>query len=178
MSKKVAATIKEKKIIFWFQDSAEWGPRALGNRSILADPSVIDIREVINSKIKKRELFRPYAASILPDHVDEYFFMHGVKSSPYMNSVFDAKDKAKISFPGLVHIDGTVRIQTVGKENNEKFHNLINNFKNITGTPLLINTSLNINEPTILNPIRAFDFFLESQVECIVINNWIIEKLQ
>ena len=170
----VAKIIKTQKVIFWYQDSAEWGPRALGNRSILADPTEKDIKELINISIKKRELFRPFAPVVLKSFANDYFHMHG-QDSKYMNIVFKAKDITIQKCPGVVHVDGTSRVQTIEVTDNKKLYDLLNEFKKITGHPMLINTSLNINGPMAMNPIDAFNFFLDTEVKSIILNNWLIE---
>jgi carbamoyltransferase len=170
----VAKIIKKQKVIFWYQDNAEWGPRALGNRSILADPTENNIKELINTSIKKRELFRPFAPVVLKSFANDYFHMHG-QDSKYMNIVFKAKDITIQKCPGVVHEDGTSRVQTIEVIDNKKLYDLINEFKKITGHPILINTSLNINGPMAMNPIDAFNFFSDTDVKSIILNNWLIE---
>jgi carbamoyltransferase len=174
LAAEAALIIKKEKIIFWFQDNMEWGPRALGNRSILADPSSKNIKNLLNSKIKKRELFRPFAPAVMEEFASDYFYMNNHKS-PFMNIVFKARENTKNSLPGIVHVDGTSRVQTVGEGDNKKFYKLLQEFNKISNCPILINTSLNINEPIALSPADAFQFFLEAEIKCIVLNNWIIE---
>ena len=174
LAAQAALIIKKEKIIFWFQDNMEWGPRALGNRSILADPSSKNIKNLLNSKIKKRELFRPFAPAVMEEFASDYFYMNNHKS-PFMNIVFKARENTKNSLPGIVHVDGTSRVQTVGEGDNKKFYKLLQEFNKISNCPILINTSLNINEPIALSPADAFQFFLEAEIKCIVLNNWIIE---
>jgi carbamoyltransferase len=175
LASRVAFLIKEKKIIFWFQDAMEWGPRALGNRSILANPKDKNIKKILNKKIKKREMFRPFAPAVMAEFANDYFYMNEMQS-PFMNIIFKAKENTKNLYPAIVHIDGTSRVQTVSEKENKKFYKLINEFYKISNCPILINTSLNINEPIASSPSDAFYFFLEADVECIVLNNWIIEK--
>ena len=174
LATQTALIIKKEKIIFWFQDNMEWGPRALGNRSILADPSSKNIKNFINSKIKKRELFRPFASAVLQEFANDYFYMNN-HNSPFMNIVFKARENTKNSFPDIVHVDGTSRVQTVGESDNKKFYKLLQEFNKISNYPILINTSLNINEPIALSPVDAFQFFLQGEIKCIVLNNWVIE---
>lgn len=166
--------INSEGVVGWFQDRMEWGPRALGNRSILGDPRNSEIREIINFKIKKREEFRPFAPSILEEYKDEYFHMSS--NSPYMSATFKAKDISKNKIPGVVHVDGTSRVQTVNKKFNEKFYNLISNFNEKTNVPILLNTSLNVNEPICENPENAFEIFSKTAMDMIVIQNWVFEK--
>jgi len=171
----VAKKIKDEKLIFWFQDGMEWGPRALGNRSILADPTAENIKEILNSSIKKRELFRPFAPMILEHYAKDYFYMNG-HNSKFMNIVFKAKDITKKNFLGVVHHDNTSRVQTVNRIDNKKIFDLLSNFYKVTGSPMLINTSLNIQTPISMSPIDAFNCFIESSVKTLIVNNWIIEK--
>ena len=176
LSKKVAKLIKIESIIFWFQDSMEWGPRALGNRSILADPSKKNIKEFINLRVKNRELFRPFGVSILEEFADNFFFMNK-HSSPNMNIVFRTRAEIYKRFPDIVHADGTTRVQTVSEKNNVKFYNLIKDFYKITKTPMLINTSMNKESPIALNPENAWQVFCESDVKSLILNNWLIKKI-
>ena len=171
---KTAKLLAEEKIIFWFQDKIEWGPRALGNRSILADPRGAGIKDFLNEKIKKRETFRPFASAVMNEFADKYFYMNK-KVSPFMNIIFNARENTKNQFPGVVHIDGTCRVQTVSEKENQKFYKLIKEFYKITNCPMVINTSLNIDGPIALTPTDAFNFFLQSKTKYIVLNNWLIE---
>jgi carbamoyltransferase len=175
LASRAAFLIKEKKIIFFFQDASEWGPRALGNRSILADPSDKNIKDKLNKNIKKRELFRPFAPAVMAEFANDYFYMHEIQS-PFMNIIFKAKENTKNLYPGIVHVDGSSRVQTVSEKENNKFYKLINEFYKITNCPMLINTSLNVNGPMAQTPSDAFYYFLETNAECIILNNWLIEK--
>ncbi|MDC1179447.1 carbamoyltransferase C-terminal domain-containing protein [Candidatus Pelagibacter ubique] len=172
-----AKIIKKQKIIFWYQDATEWGPRALGNRSILADPTEAHIKNIINLAIKKRELFRPFAPVVLKNYANDYFHMHG-QDSKYMNIVFKAKDTTVQKFPGIVHEDGTSRVQTIEVTDNRKIYNLLTEYNKITGCPILINTSLNIQGPMAMSPMDAFNFFLDTDLKSIILNNWLIEVNQ
>jgi carbamoyltransferase len=174
LSLNIAKKIKEHKIVFWHQDGMEWGPRALGNRSILADPTDINIKNILNSKIKKRELFRPFAPVVLKNYSDDYFYMHE-QDSKYMNIVFKAKENTIQKFPGVVHDDLTSRVQTIEITDNKKLYNLITEFNKLTACPMLINTSLNINAPISMSPMDSFNFFLISEIEVLILNNWIIK---
>jgi carbamoyltransferase len=175
LSKKAAELIKVESIIFWFQDCMEWGPRALGNRSILADPAKKDIKNFINKNVKNRELFRPFAVSIIEEFANKNFHMND-HLSPHMNIVFKARDEIKLIYPEIIHADGTTRIQTVSEKNNNKFYNLIYDFYKINKCPMLINTSMNINSPIVLSPEQAWEAFHNSNVKSIVLNNWLIQK--
>jgi carbamoyltransferase len=174
LATQAALIIKKGKIIFWFQDDMEWGARALGNRSILADPSSKNIKNLLNGKIKKREQFRPFAPAIMEEFANDYFYMNN-HNSPFMNIVFKAREITKNLLPEIVHIDGTSRVQTVSEGDNKKFYKLLQEFNKISNYPILINTSLNIDKPIALSPTDAFQFFLETEIKYIVLNNWIIE---
>ncbi len=141
--KEIAELIKDKNIVSIFQGRSENGPRALGNRSILFNPTVENGKDLVN-KVKRREYFRPFAASIMKEYAHDWFDMKGLKESPNMMYAVDVKEDKKDLIPAVLHVDDTCRIQTVTKENNEHFYNLIEEFYNITGIPLLFNTSLNL----------------------------------
>ena len=167
----VAQEIANGKIVGWFQDKSESGNRALGNRCILADPRNPKIKDIINHTIKKREDFRPFAPAVLEEHYQEYFDTNS--PSPYMSRICKVKsDKV----PGITHRDNTARIQTVNKQFNEKFYNLINEFYKITGIPMLLNTSFNCHEPIVESPEEAIRTFKKTELDILVINNWIIRK--
>ena len=171
---KVVEYLKNKKIVGWFQDKMEWGPRALGNRSILAHPEDINVRDKINLMVKNREDFRPFAPSILDENVSEFLDVN--LNSYFMNYVSKANDKAKKKIGGTVHVDNTCRFHTVSKHNNFKFYTLIKHFFNETGVPAILNTSLNMNEPICENPLQAFDLFAKSSLDVLVIQNWVFIK--
>ncbi len=167
----VAQEIANGKIVGWFQGKSESGNRALGNRCILADPRRKDIKDVINDTIKDREDFRPFAPAVLEEYYKEYFDTNS--PSPYMSRICKVKsDKV----PGITHVDNTARIQTVNKQFNEKFYNLINEFYKITGIPMLLNTSFNCHEPIVESPEDAIKTFKRTALDILVINNWIIRK--
>ena len=125
---------------------------------------------------KKRELFRPFAPSVLEDYADKYFVMNK-HNSPNMNIVFEARKETKDNFPEIVHIDNTSRVQTVSKSDNEKFYKLLEDFNNLTGCPILINTSMNIKAPIVLSPEQAFNTFSQTEVNTLVLNNWLIQRI-
>ena len=172
----ICQILVDKKIVGWFQDRMEWGPRALGNRSILADPRLADVKDLINSKIKRREEFRPFAPSILNEYKDEYFELGNLSDSPFMTMVVGAKKRAIEEVPGVVHIDKTSRVQTVTQEFNPKFYSLIKKFYDVTGTPILLNTSLNVNGPICRDPNDALEVFTKTNMDTIVLQNWVISK--
>ena len=163
-------------IIGWFQGRTEFGPRALGNRSVLANPGRPDAKEVLNAKIKKRESFRPFAPSILREYVHEYFETDD--DVYFMEKVYKIKaDKRKL-IPAVTHIDGTGRLQTVHKDLSPRFYALIDRFREITGLPILLNTSFNENEPIVNTPQEAIDCFLRTEMDVLVIGNCIIERIK
>jgi len=171
--KKTATLIAEQNVVGWYQGRMEWGPRALGNRSILADPRNPEMKDVLNLKIKHRESFRPFAPSILEEFVSEYFDVD--IPSPYMLLV--AKVKKPDMIPAITHVDGTGRLQTVSRESNPLYYDLINEFYKITRVPVLINTSMNVRgEPIVNTPKQAFDMMLKTDMDYIVMGNFIIEK--
>ena len=170
----VANELTKEKIIGWFQGSTEWGPRALGNRSILADPRNKNIKDIINLKIKRRENFRPFAPSILREHVKEWF--EDDCEVPYMSEVKMINKIKRKFIPGVTHIDGSGRLQTVTKLQNENYYNLINEFYKITGVPIVLNTSFNENEPIVNNPNEAIECYERTNMDMIVLENWIIKR--
>ena len=170
----VAQKISEGRIVGWFQDRVEFGARALGNRSILADPRNKNIKQIINSKIKKREEFRPFAPSILSEFKKEWFDEEYY--SYYMEAVLKIKEEKKNKVPSIVHVDQTCRLQSVEEKNNLKFHMLIKCFYKITDVPLILNTSFNENEPIVCNPKEAIDCFLRTKMDDLVLENRLISR--
>lgn len=170
--KEVAQAIADGKIVGWFQGKSESGNRALGNRSILADPRNPNIKDIINSKIKLREDFRPFAPSVLEEHYKEYFDTN--QPSPYMSRIMPVTSDA---IPGVTHIDGTARIQTVNRDFNERYYDLINEFYAITGVPMLLNTSFNCQEPIVETPEDAIATFHKCGLDIVVIDNYIQRKI-
>ena len=167
----IAQAIADGKIVGWFQGKSESGNRALGNRSILADPRNPRIKSIINDTIKMREDFRPFAPAVLEEHYSKYFDTNS--PSPYMSRICKVKTTR---VPGVTHVDETARIQTVNKNFNEKFYNIINEFYKITGIPMLLNTSFNCQEPIVETPEHALRTFKRTALDLLVINDWIIRK--
>ena len=161
-------------VIGWFKGRLEWGPRALGNRSILANPKNKNIQDILNLKIKLRERFRPFAPSVIYEDKEKYFDLN--YHSPYMLNVVDAKPVAKEQIPAVVHVDNTCRVQTVKQDENLEFYNLISKFKELTGIPVLLNTSFNENEPIVCSPEEAIDCFIRTKMDFLVIENWTISR--
>lgn len=170
--KEVAQAIANGAIVGWFQGKSESGNRALGNRSILADPRNPDIKNIINSTIKMREDFRPFAPSVLEEHYQEYFDTN--QPSPYMSRIMPVKSD---KIPGVTHIDSTARIQTINRKQNRKYYDLINEFYKITGIPMLLNTSFNCREPIVETPQQAIRTFEETEMDLLVINDYILRKM-
>ena len=170
----VANRISKNQVIGWFKGRCEWGPRALGNRSILADARNPEIKDILNKKIKLRESFRPFAPAVLEEFANTYFDIN--YPSPYMLNVVNGKKIAKESVPAVVHVDNTCRVQTVSKSDNYHFYNLISEFNKLTGVPIILNTSFNENEPIVLNPDHAFDCFRRTSMDCLVLENWVITR--
>ena len=175
LNKIVAKDISDGKIIGWFQGKMEWGPRALGNRSILGDPRRSDMKDILNLKIKRRESFRPFAPSILREHVSNWF--KNDDEVPFMMKVYQIKDDKIKDIPAVTHVDGSGRLQTVYQETNKKYYDLINEFYKITNIPLVLNTSFNENEPIVSKPDEALDCFLRTKMDTLVMENYIIKRL-
>ncbi|WP_435163287.1 carbamoyltransferase family protein [Candidatus Pelagibacter bacterium nBUS_25] len=171
---KTSELLKSNKIIAWFQSGSEWGPRALGFRSILANPAMKEVVEEINLRLKKRENFRPFAPSICVDDYSQYF--EDNYDCSFMNYVVKVKDNAKNKVPAIVHVDGTSRVQSVSVNDNKLFYDLIKSFKNKTGIYCLLNTSFNIDEPICESPDDAISTFLRSNLEYLIINKNILTK--
>ena len=172
--KTTAKLISEGNIVGWFQGKMEWGPRTLGNRSILADPRDPKMKDILNEKIKHRELFRPFAPSILEEYVSEYFELD--IPSPYMLLVAKIKKPEKI--PAVTHVDGTGRLQTVSKHVNSLYHSLINEFYKITDVPVVINTSMNVRgEPIVNTPEQAHAMILKTEMDYIMMGNYMIQRI-
>jgi len=170
----VCSSIADGKVIGWFQDKMEWGPRALGNRSILGDPRNQNMKNILNNKIKRRENFRPFAPSILSEYMQDWFEI--IKQVPYMSEVYNIKYEQRLKIPAVTHIDGSGRLQTVTKKDNIKFYNLIYTFYQKFGVPILLNTSFNENEPIVESPEQAIECFLRTKMDIIVLEDWIITR--
>ncbi len=166
--------IADGKIVGWFQGRMEFGPRALGNRSILADPRRKDMKDILNSRIKYREPFRPFCPSILAEKVGEYFETD--YPSPFMVMAYKIKPEQRERIPAVTHGDGTGRLQTVERDVNERYWNLIHKFDEVTGVPVLLNTSFNENEPIVQTPAQAIDCFLRTQMDVLSIGGFLLHK--
>ncbi|GAN33054.1 MAG: carbamoyltransferase [Candidatus Brocadia sp. AMX2] len=171
---RIATFLSEGKLVCWFQGRMEWGPRALGNRSLLADPRRAEMRDIINLKVKQREPFRPFAPSVLEEKSYDYF--GNPIPSPFMLFAFKVNPDRQKDIPAVTHVDGTARPQTVRKEANPLYWNLIKEFENRTGVPVLLNTSFNVQEPIVCSPKDAVACFLKTKVDYLVLNNLLIEQ--
>lgn len=174
LCERTARAISEDKVIGWFQGRMEWGPRALGNRSILCDPRRADMKEILNLKIKRRESFRPFAPSILRECVSEWFEMD--YDVPFMLQVYQIREGKREKIPAVTHVNGSGRLQTVQKDQNPLYYQLISAFNQITGTPILLNTSFNENEPIVCQPSEALDCFLRTKMDVLVLGHYYIER--
>lgn len=174
LARRAAALVAEGKILGWFQGRVEWGPRALGNRSIVADPRRADIKEILNRRIKHREIFRPFAPSILAEATGEWF--EKSHPSPFMTLAYAVRPEKRAQIPAPTHIDGTGRLQTVTPEANPLYHALILAFRDLTGVPVVLNTSFNDNEPIVCRPEEAVDCFLRTQMDALVLGDFLIAR--
>ena len=173
--KNVSNHLEKGKIVAWFQGGSEFGPRALGNRSILCRPYPNEMKDHLNTRVKFREEFRPFAPSVLNEYRDEFFHIN--QDSPHMLMACKIKkDKRKI-IPAIVHVDGTCRVQTVKKDINKKFYNLINEFYKITGVPVLLNTSFNVKgQPIVNTPLEAIETFKSTNIDVLAIGDFVLSK--
>jgi carbamoyltransferase len=174
LMRRTAGIIAEGKIVGWYQGRAEWGPRALGNRSIVADPRRVEMKEILNRRIKHREIFRPFAPSILTEKTGEWF--EKSYPSPFMNLAYSVHADKRDKIPAPTHIDGTGRLQTVTREANPRYHALISEFERQTGVPVVLNTSFNDNEPIVCRPEEALDCFVRTQMDALVLGNFLITR--
>ena len=175
MARTAAQIVANGKILGWFQGRAEWGPRALGNRSIVADPRRAEMKEILNRRIKHREIFRPFAPSILAEATSEWF----TKShpSPFMALAYPVRPEKRDKIPAPTHVDGTGRLQTVTHEANPRYWRLIHEFNNLTGVPVVLNTSFNDNEPIVCKPQEALDCFLRTRMDALALGDILITKM-
>ena len=170
----VALALTDGKVLGWFQGRAEFGPRALGNRSILVDPRRADAKDLLNAKIKRRESFRPFAPSILQECVADYF--EEVDEVPYMEKVFPIRADKRAEIPAVTHVDGSGRLQTVSASTNPRYYRLIKTFYEKSGTPILLNTSFNENEPIVNTPEQALECYLRTSMDMLVLGNCVVSR--
>ncbi|WP_232282004.1 carbamoyltransferase family protein [Beggiatoa alba] len=174
LCEKTATAIAEGKVIGWFQGRMEWGPRALGNRSILGDPRRHDMKDILNHKIKRRESFRPFAPAILRESVLDWFETDD--DVPFMMKVFSIRPQKRAEIPAVTHVDGSGRLQTVEQQTNPLYYQLIQQFQQQTGVPIVLNTSFNENEPVVCRPEEALDCFLRTKMDVLVLGHYLITR--
>ena len=174
LTRRAAAIVADGKILGWFQGRAEWGPRALGNRSIVADPRRPDMKEILNSRIKHREIFRPFAPSILAEATGEWF--EKSHPSPFMTLAYAVRPEKRALIPAPTHVDGTGRLQTVTRDANPRYYALISAFRDLTGVPVVLNTSFNDNEPIVCRPQEAIDCFLRTKMDALVLGDFLVTR--
>ncbi|HRE48911.1 MAG TPA: carbamoyltransferase C-terminal domain-containing protein [Aggregatilineales bacterium] len=172
--KRAAEIVAEGNVMGWFQGRMEWGPRALGARSIIADPRRTDMKDILNARIKHREAFRPFAPSILLERTGEYFDQD--YPDPFMIKVYGVRPEKQAEIPAVTHVDGTGRLQTVEQTYTPLYHALIHAFGERTGTPVVLNTSFNENEPIVRTPKEALDCFLRTRMDALVMGNYVVVK--
>ena len=171
---RVAAQIARGSVVGWFQGRMEWGPRALGNRSIVCDPRRADMKDILNLKIKRRESFRPFAPSIVREAVPEWFEQDG--DVPFMMQVFQIKADKRARIPAVTHVDGSGRLQTVHERENPRYYRLIRAFERETAVPMVLNTSFNENEPVVCAPVEALDCFLRTRMDVLALGSYLLER--
>ncbi len=174
IAREAAKEIAAGRILGWFQGRAEWGPRALGNRSIVVDPRRAEMKDILNRRIKHREIFRPFAPSILEESTAEYF--ERSYPSPFMTLAYSVRPEKRSAIPAPTHVDGTGRLQTVSRQANPRYWRLIREFANLTGVPVVLNTSFNDNEPIVCRPEEAIDCFLRTKMDALVLGDVLIRK--
>jgi carbamoyltransferase len=174
LTERAASDIASGAVVGWFQGRMEFGPRALGNRSIVVDPRRADMKEILNQRIKKREPFRPFAPSILAEEVGEYF--EQTHPAPTMLMVYQLKPERRAEIPAVTHVDGSGRLQTVSREMNPRYYQLIDDFYKLTGVPIVLNTSFNENEPIVCTPRDAIDCFLKTRMDVLYIGSYAVRR--
>lgn len=174
LCKYTASAVASGQVVGWFQGRMEWGPRALGNRSIICDPRRDNMKDTLNLKIKRRESFRPFAPSVLKEYAADWFEEDG--DVPFMMEVYQIRKEKRFLIPAVTHIDGSGRLQTVYKRTNARYWHLIDKFREITGVPMVLNTSFNENEPVVCRPVEALNCFLRTQMDLLVLGNYVIQR--
>lgn len=174
LCRRTADAIADGKVVGWFQGRMEWGPRALGNRSILGDPRRADMKDILNLKIKRRESFRPFAPSVLRDAVPDWFELDG--DVPFMMQVYPIRVERRATIPAVTHVDGSGRLQTVDRDTNPRYHRLIEAFRDLTGVPMVLNTSFNENEPVVCRPVEALECFLRTRMDVLVLGGTMVSR--
>lgn len=174
LARSTAEAVARGEVVGWFQGRMEWGPRALGNRSIVGDPRRADMKDILNLKIKRRESFRPFAPSVLRETVAEWFELDG--DVPFMMQVYPIRAEKRALIPAVTHVDGTGRLQTVTSATNPRYHALIGAFRDLTGVPMVLNTSFNENEPVVCTPAEALDCFLRTKMDRLVLGSHVVRR--
>jgi carbamoyltransferase len=172
--REVAGAIAGGKIVGWFQGRMEFGPRALGNRSIVADPRRADMKDILNKRIKHRETYRPFAPSVLEEKVGDVF--ERSEPSPFMLMVYKVREAQRAKLPAVTHVDDTGRLQTVSAVTNPRYHGLISEFERQTGVPLVLNTSFNEHEPIVATPADALNCYLKTKMDVLALGNWVLTR--
>jgi len=172
VTKSAAQDIADGLVVGWFQGRLEFGPRALGNRSIIVDPRRLEMKGILNERIKKREAFRPFAPSILEERTADYFEQS--HPSPSMLMVYQVRQERRAEIPAVTHVDGSSRVQTVSREVNSRYYQLISDFNDLTGVPVVLNTSFNENEPIVCTPRHAIDCFMKTRMDVLYLENFAI----
>ena len=176
ITQRAAQDIADGLVLGWFQGRMEFGPRALGNRSIVVDPRRADMKEILNERIKKREPFRPFAPSIMAEYTNEYFEQD--HPAPTMLMVYQVRPEKREVIPAVTHVDGSGRLQTVTPSVNARYYQLISDFNALTGVPVLLNTSFNENEPIVCTPRHAIDCFLKTRMDVLYVGNYAVRRKQ
>jgi carbamoyltransferase len=177
IEEEVASALAAGRVVGWFRGRMEFGPRALGNRSILADPRTLEMRDVVNNRVKHREEFRPFAPAVMAEHAKTYFDMQGVGCSDFMEFVVPATAIGCQSAQAVVHFDGSARLQTVSRQNNKPFWKVINEFNRLTGVPIVLNTSFNVRgEAIVCTPEDAIRCFLSTDIDLLALENYLVVK--
>ena len=174
LTRRAAQDIAAGLIVGWFQGRMEFGPRALGNRSIVVDPRRVEMKEILNDRIKKREPFRPFAPSILEGHVGEYF--EQTHPAPTMLMVYQIREERRHEIPAVTHVDGSGRLQTVSRAVNKRYYQLISDFAEVTGVPVVLNTSFNENEPIVCTPQEAIECFRKTKMDVLYLGNYAVRR--
>ena len=174
VTRRAAEDIAAGLVVGWFQGRMEFGPRALGNRSIVVDPRRAEMKEILNDRIKKREPFRPFAPSILEERVGEYF--EQTHPAPTMLMVYQIREERRAEIPAVTHVDGSGRLQTVSREVNERYYQLISDFAKLTGVPVVLNTSFNENEPVVCTPQEAIECFKKTKMDVLYLGNYAVRR--
>lgn len=174
LCRRTAAAVADGNVVGWFQGRMEWGPRALGNRSIVCDPRRADMKAILNAKIKRRESFRPFAPSVLEDAVADWF--EEDDAVPFMMQVFQIRQEKRPLIPAVTHVDGSGRLQTVYRHTNPRYYRLIEAHRDLTGVPMVLNTSFNENEPVVCEPVEALDCFLRTRMDVLAMDSMFVER--